>query len=64
MGKHYTDRERLDAVKKYRTSSLGLSAFAKQEGYNRSTFKDWVSAYNHPQGDFIRIDQMGSHPRG
>lgn len=62
MGKHYTDRERLDAVKKYRASHLGLSAFAKQEGYNRSTLKDWISAYNHLQGDFIRIDQMGNNP--
>ena len=62
MGKHYTDRQRLDAVKKYRASNLGLSAFAKQEGYNRSTLKDWVAAYNHLQGDFIRIDNIGSEP--
>lgn len=58
MGKHYTDRDRLDMVKKYRQSGLGLSEFARQEHINRSTIKDWVSAYNHLQGDFIRLDNL------
>ena len=60
MGKHYTDRDRLDMVKKYRQSGLGLSEFARQEHINRSTIKDWVSAYNHLQGDFIRLDNLDS----
>jgi transposase-like protein len=62
MGKHYTDRDRLDMVKKYRQSTLGLSEFARIENINRSTIKDWVSAYNHLQGDFIRIDNLDSRP--
>ncbi len=62
MGKHYTDRDRLDMVKKYRLSGLGLSEFARQEKINRSTLKDWVAAYNHLQGDFIRIDNLDSKP--
>ncbi|MDO9630257.1 MAG: helix-turn-helix domain-containing protein [Acholeplasmataceae bacterium] len=62
MGKHYTDRQRLDMVKKYRQSGLGLSEFARLEHLNRSTFKDWVAAYNHLQGDFIRIDNLDSKP--
>lgn len=62
MGKHYTDRDRLDMVKKYRLSGLGLSVFARQEHINRSTLKDWVAAYNHLQGDFIRIDNLDSKP--
>jgi len=62
MGKHYTDRERLDAVKKYRTSGKSARAFAQEEGYNRSTFKDWVSAYQNLQGDFIRIDNVEDQP--
>jgi len=61
MGKHYTDRDRLDMVKKYRQSNLGLSEFARQEHINRSTIKDWVAAYNHFQGDFIRIDNLDSN---
>ena len=62
MGKHYTDRQRLDMVKKYTQSGLGLSEFARQENINRSTIKDWVAAYNHLQGDFIRIDNLDSKP--
>jgi transposase-like protein len=60
MRKHYTDRQRLDMVKKYRQSGLALSEFARQEHINRSTLKDWVAAYNHLQGDFIRIDNLDS----
>jgi len=62
MGKHYTDRERLDAVKKYRASGMSSSEFARKEGYNRSTLKDWVSAYQNLQGDFIRIDNVDDQP--
>jgi transposase-like protein len=62
MGKHYTDRDRLDMVKKYRQSGLGLSEFARQEDINRSTIKDWIAAYNHLQGDFIRLDNLDSKP--
>lgn len=47
-------------VKKYRQSGLGLSEFARQEKINRSTLKDWVAAYNHSQGDFIRLDNLDS----
>ncbi len=62
MGKHYTDRERLDAVRKYRGSGLGISEFARKEGYNRSTLTDWASAYENLQGDFIRIDNIDEQP--
>ena len=62
MGKHYTDRERLDAVKKYRTSGLSMSEFARREEIKRCTLKDWVSAYQHLQGEFIRIDNMDEEP--
>jgi transposase-like protein len=62
MGKHYTDRERLDAVKKYRASGMSAGEFARKEGYNRSALKDWVSAYQNLQGDFIRIDNIDDQP--
>jgi len=62
MGKHYTDRERLDAVKKYRASGMSASEFARTEGYVRTTLKDWVSAYQNLQGDFIRIDNIDDQP--
>ncbi|MFA5381431.1 MAG: transposase [Candidatus Izemoplasmatales bacterium] len=62
MGKHYTDRERLDAVKKYRGSGMSASEFARKEGYNRNTLKDWASAYQNLQGNFIRIDNIDDQP--
>ncbi len=62
MGKHYSDRERLDAVKKYRVSGMSASEFTRNEGYNRSTFKDWVGAYQNLQGNFIRIDNIDDQP--
>jgi len=62
MGNHYTDRERLDAVKKYRASGMSASEFARREGYVRSTLKDWASAYQNLQGDFIRIDNIDDQP--
>ncbi len=62
MRKHYTDRQRLDTVKKYRQSGLDLSGFARQENISRTTLKDWVAAYNHLQGDFIRIDNLDTKP--
>jgi transposase len=62
MRKHYTDRERLDAVKKYRASGISASEFARREGYVRSTLKDWVGAYQNLQGDFIRIDNIDDQP--
>jgi len=62
VGKHYTDRERLDAVKKYRGSGMSASEFARKEGYNRNTLKDWASAYQNLQGNFIRIDNIDDQP--
>jgi len=62
MGKRYSDRERLDAVKKYRVSGLSVSEFARKEEYNRSTLTDWISAYQNLQGDFIRIDNIDDQP--
>ncbi|BCR35321.1 helix-turn-helix domain-containing protein [Mariniplasma anaerobium] len=62
MSKHYTNRARLDAVKNYRASNLSLSEFARQHKFNRSTLKDWVAAFNHLEGDFIRIDNISDRP--
>ena len=58
MKRRYTDRERLDAVKKYRGSGMSMSEFTEREGLNRNTFKDWASAYQHLQGEFVRIDDL------
>ena len=62
MKQRYTDRERLDAVKKYRASGMSMSEYTKREGLNRNTFKDWASAYQNLQGEFIRIDNLDETP--
>lgn len=54
----YTDQERFDAVKKYKLSGMSIRAFAIENGYNRETLRDWVNAYNHLEGSFIRIDNI------
>jgi transposase-like protein len=58
MGKHYSNRERLDMVKKYRISGFSISEFARENQVNRSTFQDWLAAYKQLQGDFIQIDEL------
>jgi len=62
MKKHYTDRERLDYVKKFKQSGLMLSEFAALENIHRTTLSDWIAAYNHLQGNFIRIDHLDDTP--
>ncbi len=59
--KHYTDKERFDAVKQYKLSGMSMRRFAETNGYNRETLRDWVSAYNHIEGDFIRIDNINTN---
>ena len=60
MGKHYSDQERFEVVKHYLASGLSQSEYAQENGYARTTLRDWVNAYNHISGDFIRIDNIGT----
>ena len=41
---------------------MSASEFARKEGYNRNTLKDWASAYQNLQGNFIRIDNIDDQP--
>lgn len=59
--KHYTDRERFDAVKRYKLSGMSIRGFAQCHGYSRETLRDWVNAYNHLEGSFIRIDNINEN---
>lgn len=61
MGKFYTDKERFEVVRHFLGSGLSQSNYSKAHGYARSTLRDWVSAYNHISGDFIRIDNIGTN---
>ncbi|MCU0105760.1 hypothetical protein N7603_08890 [Acholeplasma vituli] len=62
MRKTLTDRERLDLVKKYRMSGLNTTEFCKVNDLKRGTFRDWVRAYNHLQGDFVRLPELDDEP--
>ena len=53
--KRFTDQERYEYCRKYKISGLSVSEYARQNGLNRTTFRDWVSAYNHINGKFINV---------
>lgn len=53
--KRYTDQERYEHCRKYRISGKTLSEYARENEINRSTFKDWVKAYNNINGRFINV---------
>ena len=53
--KRFTDQERYEHCRKYKISGLSVSEYARQNGLNRTTFKDWVSAYNNINGKFINV---------
>ena len=58
MRKHYTDKERFDVVKHFKTTNLSQTAYAQKYNIARATLRDWVAAYNHIAGDFIRVDNV------
>ena len=60
MGKFYTDKERFETVKHFKASGMSQSDYSKKYGYARTTLRDWVAAYNHINGDFIRVDNIGT----
>lgn len=60
MGKYYSNQERFEVVKHYLASGMSQSEYSNEYGYARTTLRDWVNAYNHISGDFIRIDNIGT----
>lgn len=58
MGKFYTDIERFNTVKEFRTSNKNVSEFAKEKGISRTTLRDWVNAYNNLSGEFINVNKF------
>ena len=61
MGKHYTDYERYEHCRKYKLSGMNVSEYARINNLNRSTFKDWVSAYNNINGKFINVSTVSNN---
>lgn len=58
MAKHYTDIERYEFVRRFRISGMTQIGFCAEHGINRSTFRDWVDAYNHLNGKFINVSAV------
>ena len=56
--KQYTDQERFEIVKHFKTTGYSIALFAREYNMAASTLQDWVRAYNHLAGDFIRIDNI------
>ena len=61
MGKHYTDYERYEHCRKYRLSGMSVAEYARVNGINRSTLKDWVSAFNNINGKFINVSTVSDN---
>lgn len=40
---------------------MSIRGFAQSHGYSRETLRDWVNAYNHLEGSFIRIDNINEN---
>lgn len=55
MGKFFTDQERYEHCRRFRISGLTVAEYARRNGINRSTLRDWVNAYNHINGKFINV---------
>ena len=40
--KHYTDRERMEIVKKFRAAGLSINRYARENGIAYATLGDWA----------------------
>lgn len=54
---YHSDQERYEHCRKYALSGLSLSEYARKNGLNRNTFRDWVSAYRNINGRFINVSE-------
>ena len=52
----YTDYERLEWVKKWKSSKLTKAEFVRKNNLTYETFRDWTKAYENLEGRFVRID--------
>ena len=60
--KHYTDRERMEIVKRFRASGLSINRYAKENGIPFTTLRDWAYAFRDLEGRFVRLDFDESDP--
>ena len=60
--KHYTDRERMEIVKKFRALGLSINRYARENGIAYATLRDWAYAFRDLEGKFVRLDFDESDP--
>lgn len=60
--KYYTDRERLETVKRLRASGQSITRFARENGIAYATLRDWADAFRDLEGKFVRLDFDESDP--
>jgi len=60
--KHYTDREKMEVVKKFRASGLSINRYARENGIAYATLRDWAYAFRDLEGKFVRLDFDESDP--
>ena len=54
----YTDQERYEWCRKCKISGKTVTAFARDNGINRETLRDWMNAYNNINGKFINVNTV------
>ena len=58
--KHYTDRERMEIVKKFRASGLPINRYARENGIAYATLRDWAYAFRDLEVDLVVVPQPPS----
>lgn len=57
--KYYTDRERMETVKRLRASGLSISRFARENGISYATLRDWAYAFRDLE---YALENVGRKP--
>lgn len=60
--KHYTDRERMEIVKKFRASGLPINRYARENGIAYATLRDWAYA-KRKFPDIVKDMPRNARPR-
>ena len=56
--KYYTDQERYEHCRKCRILGKTISEYARENGINRATLRDWMYAYRNIHGKFINVNTV------
>lgn len=58
--KHYTDRERMEIVKKFRASGLSINRYARENGIAYATLRGWAYAFRDLEVDLVVVPRPPS----